>query len=280
MINFLGTLAFPLIVGAISLTAVPDRAQAQSYQIDCAILLCLSGGWPASVPCARAKFIRRITPWPVEQALQIWRCPMRAAYTTEPQTLTTDRIYDILFKMDDAPVQSLPRSPMGDFDLIPQYADLRQGGGWFCSAIARTYADHQHATRSWRSLGSCSHSVLATPVSLQSASLMVTVLICRTLHAALLPDSVNKYYSFIRKLPTTSREMTQVAPRKKQVALLQTIPGIGSITASAIVATIGTGKQFSTGRDFAAWLGLTPLNGCSGSKERLSRISTLLMVCR
>ena len=66
MFNSLRTSAFSLIVGAISLIAVPDRAQAQSYQIDCAILLCLSGGWPASVPCARARaeFIRRITPWP------------------------------------------------------------------------------------------------------------------------------------------------------------------------------------------------------------------------
>ena len=131
MFNFLRTSAFSLIVGAISLTAVPDRAQAQSYQIDCAILLCLSGGWPVSVPCARARaeFIRRITPWPVEPPLQIWRCPMGAAYTTEPQTLTADRIYDILFKMEDAPVQSLPNSPAGDFDLIPQFATLRQGGG-------------------------------------------------------------------------------------------------------------------------------------------------------
>jgi hypothetical protein len=67
---------------AISLVPLaPKPAAAQGYQIDCAILLCLAGGWPASVPCARARaeFIRRITPWPVEPPLQIWRCPMRAA---------------------------------------------------------------------------------------------------------------------------------------------------------------------------------------------------------
>ena len=69
--------------------------------------------------------------------------------------------------------------------------------------------------------------------------------------------------------------MTQVARREDRVALLQTIPGIGPITASAIVATIGTGKQFSTGRDFAAWLGLTPLNRSSGGKEKLGRISKM-----
>ncbi len=39
------------------------------------------------------------------------------------------------------------------------------------------------------------------------------------------------------------------------------------------MATMGTGKQFNTGRDFAAWLGLTPLNRSSGGKEKLARIS-------
>jgi hypothetical protein len=71
-----------LAIGLTPLAAKP--AAAQGYQIDCAILLCLAGGWPASVPCARARaeFIRRITPWPVEPPLQIWRCPMHAALET------------------------------------------------------------------------------------------------------------------------------------------------------------------------------------------------------
>ena len=53
------------------------------------------------------------------------------------------------------------------------------------------------------------------------------------------------------------------------------IPGIGPINASAIVATIGSGEQFNTGRDFAAWIGLTPINKSSGGKERLGRISRM-----
>ncbi len=51
------------------------------------------------------------------------------------------------------------------------------------------------------------------------------------------------------------------------------MPGIGPITASAVVATIGDAKQFETGRDLAAWLGLTPLNKSSGGRERLGRIT-------
>lgn len=53
---------------------------------------------------------------------------------------------------------------------------------------------------------------------------------------------------------------------------LMRMPGVGPITASAIVAPIGDAKQFETGRDLAACLGLTPLNNYSGGKERPGRI--------
>ena len=77
------------------------------------------------------------------------------------------------------------------------------------------------------------------------------------------------------KILRLSRHMTQIAKREQRVALLRTVPGVGPITASAIVATVGTGKQFKNGREFAAWLGLTPLNKSSGGKERLGRISKM-----
>ena len=77
------------------------------------------------------------------------------------------------------------------------------------------------------------------------------------------------------KILHLSRHMTQIAKREKRVALLRTIPGVGPITASAIVATVGSGKQFNNGREFAAWLGLTPLNKSSGGKERLGHISKM-----
>lgn len=92
-----------------SLVGTANRVQAQTYQIDCAILLCLSGGWPASVPCARARaeFIRRITPWPVEPPLQIWRCPMGASYKSISPRDDAGRFYDILFGNQDRPHPSL-----------------------------------------------------------------------------------------------------------------------------------------------------------------------------
>ena len=59
---------------------------------------------------------------------------------------------------------------------------------------------------------------------------------------------------------------------------LTTIPGIGSLTASAIVATVPDIGGFSSGREFAAFLGLTPRSHSSGGKERLGRISKMEIV--
>ena len=77
---------------------VSGAAPVQAYQVDCAILLCLSGGWPASAPCAhaRAVFIQRITPWPIEPPLQIWRCPMGASFERPTPVSSADRFYDIV----------------------------------------------------------------------------------------------------------------------------------------------------------------------------------------
>jgi transposase len=54
---------------------------------------------------------------------------------------------------------------------------------------------------------------------------------------------------------------------------LETIPGVGVITATALVATIGNASQFHSGRQLAAWLGLVPRQHSSGGKEKLGRIS-------
>src|SRR5579859_2204142 len=64
--------------------------------------------------------------------------------------------------------------------------------------------------------------------------------------------------------------------RKSDVALrLLTIPGIGPIGATALAASVTDPRQFRSGRQFAAWLGLTPLQSSSGGKERLGRITKM-----
>ena len=54
---------------------------------------------------------------------------------------------------------------------------------------------------------------------------------------------------------------------------LMTVPGIGPIISSAMVAAIGTGEVFSKGRDFAAWLGLVPRQISTGDRTILGKIS-------
>jgi transposase len=56
---------------------------------------------------------------------------------------------------------------------------------------------------------------------------------------------------------------------------LATIPGVGTICATAFAASVTDPHQFRSGRQFAAWLGLTPLQHSSGGKERLGRISKM-----
>jgi transposase len=54
---------------------------------------------------------------------------------------------------------------------------------------------------------------------------------------------------------------------------LEAIPGIGPITASAIVATVGEATEFKNGRQMAAWMGLVPRQHSSGGKQNLLGIS-------
>jgi transposase len=56
---------------------------------------------------------------------------------------------------------------------------------------------------------------------------------------------------------------------------LETIPGVGLITATALAASVPDPSVFRSGRQFAAWLGLVPRQNSSGGKERLGRVSKM-----
>ena len=123
-------LALATVVAGMTFSFVPtNRADAQTYQIDCAILLCLAGGWPSSEPCARARaeFIRRITPWPVEPPLQIWRCPMGASYAPVSDQRPSVRFYDTLAQRSDTPLPYSSPSVIASNSLDAVPALLRIG---------------------------------------------------------------------------------------------------------------------------------------------------------
>lgn len=56
---------------------------------------------------------------------------------------------------------------------------------------------------------------------------------------------------------------------------LEKVPGIGPLTASALVASIGDAKNFDNGRQFAAWLGVVPRQHSSGGNPRIQRLAAL-----
>lgn len=102
--------------------ATASVAPAQAYPIDCAILLCMAGGFPASVECTRAKaeVIRRITPWPVEPPLQLWRCPMSIS-------------------REDAALAGIALPSLGPDGLTPEVRGYRDGIEIYHVRFTRTF---------------------------------------------------------------------------------------------------------------------------------------------
>lgn len=76
-----------------------------------------------------------------------------------------------------------------------------------------------------------------------------------------------------RRVLAYDRQINAFVRDDHRARRLAEIHGIGPITASAIVATIGNGRDFRNGRQFAAWLGLTPRQYSTGGTPRLGRIS-------
>ena len=110
----------PALLLAVGLSTATVTAAA-AYPVDCAILLCLAGGWPASAECAhaRAVFIARITPWPIEPPLQIWNCPMRATFRGEAKPI--ERLFDIGVRGER--LVSIPATPWV-LQLVQDRADV------------------------------------------------------------------------------------------------------------------------------------------------------------
>lgn len=69
------------------------------------------------------------------------------------------------------------------------------------------------------------------------------------------------------------RQLREVSRQSPLILRLRSVPGIGLLTATALVAFVGNVQRFSSGRRFASYLGLTPREYSSGGRRRLGRIS-------
>jgi transposase len=76
------------------------------------------------------------------------------------------------------------------------------------------------------------------------------------------------------RIAQIERELRSVAVQSRACQLLLSIPGVGLLTATALVAAVGSNlAQFRNGRQLSAWLGLTPREHSSGSTRRLGAIT-------
>ena len=71
----------------------------------------------------------------------------------------------------------------------------------------------------------------------------------------------------------TERQLTALARQLPDVTLLQTVPGVGVLTATALLALVGDIRRFRSGRHLASFLGLTPREDSSAGRRRLGAIS-------
>jgi transposase len=77
------------------------------------------------------------------------------------------------------------------------------------------------------------------------------------------------------KIGDLEKVLRREAQRGADTSRLQTMPGIGPITAMAIETFAPPMQTFKRGRDFAAWLGLVPVQHSTGGKQRLGRTSKM-----
>jgi transposase len=89
----------------------------------------------------------------------------------------------------------------------------------------------------------------------------------------LIEDMRAQWRELDRRIAQFDAELAAWARNEEAARRLMTIPGIGVLNATALVAAIGRGESFARGRDLAAWLGLVPRQVTTGGRPRLLGIS-------
>jgi transposase len=89
----------------------------------------------------------------------------------------------------------------------------------------------------------------------------------------LIEDQRAEWRELDRRIQAFDEEFASQARTDEAARLLTTIPGIGPLNATALVAAVGKAETFGRGRDLAAWLGLAPKQMTTGGKPKLLGIS-------
>jgi len=88
-----------------------------------------------------------------------------------------------------------------------------------------------------------------------------------------LAEAVTEIGELETRLRAVERQLEMAAAESLVVSQLRTVPGIGVLTATALVATVGDVQRFPSARHFASYLGLTPREHSSGARRHLGAIS-------
>jgi transposase len=88
-----------------------------------------------------------------------------------------------------------------------------------------------------------------------------------------LTEALAELRELAARLRTAEQQLAALAEETPGVARLRTVPGIGLLTATGLVAFVGASRRFPTARHFASYLGLTPRESSSGLRRRLGAIS-------
>jgi len=88
-----------------------------------------------------------------------------------------------------------------------------------------------------------------------------------------LESLVRQYLSLHEEINAAEKRIQAWHRSNETSRRLETIPGIGIITASALAASVSDPSVFKSGRELAAWIGLVPRQNATGGKQRLGRIS-------
>jgi transposase len=91
--------------------------------------------------------------------------------------------------------------------------------------------------------------------------------------AKLIRDLYEDWCGLDARIETVTSEIEELGQAESKCQRLRSIPGIGPLISTAMVAAIGTGEAFECGRDFGAWLGLVPRQHSTGGRSILGRIS-------
>jgi transposase len=89
----------------------------------------------------------------------------------------------------------------------------------------------------------------------------------------LIVDMAEDWHRLDERITEVSAEIEALAVQDDHCQRLMSVPGVGPIISSAVVAAIGTGAGFKQGRDFGAWLGLVPKQEATGDRTILGKIS-------